>query len=48
MKCSTVWRLRWRLIKIRCKEVYMRYIKILILAVLEVIAEIYNDRNGRK
>ena len=48
MKCRTVWKLRWRLIKIRCKEVYMRYIKILILAVLEVIAVIYNDRNGRK
>ncbi len=48
MKCSTVWKLRWKLFKIHCKEVYMRYIKILILAVLEVIAEIYNDRNGRR
>ena len=48
MRCRTVWRLRWKLFRIRCKEVYMRYIKILLLAVLEVIAEIYNDRNGKR
>ncbi|MBQ3591953.1 MAG: hypothetical protein II979_08410 [Clostridia bacterium] len=48
MKCrNTVWKLRWKLFKIRCAEVYMRYVKILILAIVEIIAELYNSKNGK-
>lgn len=49
MRCRlTVWRLRWRLLKIHCKEIYMKYMKILILAIVEIIAELYNSRNDRR
>lgn len=44
---KTVWRLRWRLFRIRCAEVYMRYVKILILAIVEIIAELYNSKHGK-
>lgn len=43
----TVWRLRMKLFKIKCKEVYMKYVKILIWAVIEIIAELYNKKTGK-
>ena len=45
---KVVWKLRWKLFKIRCREVYMRYIKILLLAVIEVIAELWNSKNKKE
>ena len=48
MKYSTVWKLRGKLFKIRFREVYMKYIKILVLAIVEIIAELYNNKNERK
>ena len=48
MNCrDTIWKLRLKLFKIKIKEVWMRYIKILIWAIIEIIAELYNKRNGK-
>jgi len=43
----TVWKLRWKLFKIRCTEVYMKYIKIMVWAIVEIIAELYNKKSGK-
>ena len=43
----TLWRLRWKLFRIWCKEVYMKYVKILILAIVEIIVELYNKKDTR-
>lgn len=44
---ATVWKLRWKLFKIRCAEVYMKYVKIVIWAIIEIIAELYNKKIGK-
>ena len=38
--------LRWELFKLKGREVYMRYIKILLMAIVEVISELYNNKKG--
>ena len=48
MRCSrTVWKLRLKLLKIKIKEVYVRYIKILLWAIIEIIGELYNNKKGK-
>ena len=40
--------LRWELFKLKGKDMYTRYVKILILAIMEIIAELHNDsKKGR-
>ena len=41
------WRLRFKLLKMKWRMFYMRYVKIIILAIVEVIAELYSKR-GQK
>ncbi len=41
------WKLRFKLLKMKWRMFYMRYIKIIILAIVEVIAELYSKR-GQK
>ncbi|MBQ8187163.1 MAG: hypothetical protein IJ037_09895 [Clostridia bacterium] len=48
MRCrKTVLTLRWKLLKIRLKEIYMKYVKIIIWAIIEIIAELYNKKSGK-
>ncbi len=42
-----VWELRWKLFKMKYGEVAMQYMKILIMAIVEIIAELYNSKNGK-
>ena len=35
--------LRWELFKLKGKDMYTRYVKILIMAIMEIIAELHND-----
>ena len=35
--------LRWELFKLKGKEMYTHYIKILLVAIMEIIAEMHNN-----
>ena len=35
--------LRWELLKLKGKDMYTRYVKVLILTILEIIVELHND-----
>ena len=48
MRCRlTVWRLRWKLFRIKCKEFYVKYLKILLWAIAEIIAELFLAKNRK-
>jgi hypothetical protein len=38
--------LRWELFKLKGGDMSMRYVKILLMAVVEVISELYNNKKG--
>lgn len=45
MRCKeTVWNLRWKLFRIRCKEIYMKYVKVILWAIIEIIVDLYNSK----
>ena len=41
-----IWELRKQLWKAKGSEFYMRYVKIILLAIMEVIAELYDKKKG--
>lgn len=48
MRCRQIdWKLRLKLLKVKIKEVYVRYIKILLWAIIEIIGELYNNKKGK-
>ena len=45
---NRTWRLWLKIIYLKWRMFYMRYIKIIVWAVVEVIAELYNRMENRK
>ena len=43
-----LWKLRVKLWKIKGKEFYMKYARILALALIEIVAELYNSSRERR
>lgn len=43
-KDEKIRKMRWELFKLKGRDMYMRYIKILLMAIVEVISELYNDK----
>ena len=41
-----IWELRKHLWKARGRTFYMKYVKIILLAIMEVIAELYDRKKG--
>ena len=41
-----IWELRKQLWKARGRTFYMKYVKIILLAIMEVIAELYDKKKG--
>ena len=42
------WRLHAKLLKLKGKIFYMKYARILVLALIEIIAEMYNSKHDRR
>jgi len=42
-KSERIRKLRWELFRIKWKEFYVKYVRILLLAIIEIIAELYNN-----
>lgn len=38
--------MRWELFKLKGGDTIMRYLKILLMAIVEIISELYNNRKG--
>ena len=43
-----IFKLKMKLFIVEVKLLYMRYVKIVILALFEIIADLYNRRNDRR
>ena len=41
-----IWKLRKDLLKTKWRLCYMKYVKIILLAIMEVIAELYDKKKG--
>jgi len=38
--------MRWELFKLKGGDTIMRYLKILLMSIVEIIAELYNNKKG--
>ena len=45
---AKILKLKMKLFIVEVKLLYMRYVKIVILALFEIIADLYNRRNDRR
>ena len=43
-----LWRLRFKLLKITWRLIYMKYIRIFLIALLEIIGELYTSRKDKR
>lgn len=48
MKSNSKFKLHVELIKMKGALFYMRYIKVIVLAIFEVIADLYDRKNDRR
>ena len=42
-----LWRLRFKLLKVSWRLVYMKYIRIFLIALLDIIGELYTSRKDK-
>ena len=43
-----LWKLRFKLLKITWRLIYMKYIRIFLIALLEIIGELYTSRKDKR
>ena len=41
-----IWSLRKKLLKAKWSTYYMKYVKVILLAIMEIIAELYDRKKG--
>ena len=48
MQSNNDFKLRWEILKLKGRLIYVKYLKVAIWAVIEIIAELYNSKHSRR